>query len=287
MSITLPSGLVRLASLAGLLALTTACGTLTVAEEKSLGAEVQREVRKQFTMMRDHVVVNYVRQLGDDLVRSARPTPFEIRFYVVEDENLNAFAVPGGAIYVHTGLIQAVESADELAGVVAHEIGHVTARHTAQLANRSRGAGFAAQFIGMIVYILTGNPYAANAGDLAATIAATAYTTTFTREYEREADQLAIETLVGSGWDPTGMIRMFETLKTEAGGRGGGPQFLSSHPATDERIANVRSQIAAASPPAGLRTDDRGKLDIIKRRLELIIGTDTEVDPLGDEDEEP
>ena len=280
------SRVLRISGVFALLIFTAACGALTVDEEKSLGRQVQREVRKEFTLMRDPVVVNYVRGLGAELVRSSRPTPFDVRFYVVEDENINAFAIPGGAIYVHTGLIEAVEHADELAGVVAHEIGHVTARHTAQLARRQRNTGFVAQVVGVLVAILTGNQYAANAGDLAAQIAAQAYVTTYTREYEREADVLAIEALSKSGWNPEGMVRMFETLKAEAGGGGGMPQFLASHPATDERIQVVTEMIRVASIPADARMDDRGKLQIIQRRLELIVGTESDSDPLDQDDED-
>jgi Zn-dependent protease with chaperone function len=89
------------------LGLLCACGTLSVPEEKELGAQEQQRVRRQFQLLRDPVVVEYVRKLGANLVANARPSPFEFRFYVIEDANLNAFAVPGGAVYVHTGLILA------------------------------------------------------------------------------------------------------------------------------------------------------------------------------------
>ena len=98
-----------------------------------------------------------------------------------------------------------------------------------------------------------------------------------------QADQLAVETLVKAGWDPCGMLRMFDTLKAEAGG-GYYPTFLASHPPTDERIANVRAEIAPYTDTGALRTDDNGKLPLIQRRLELIIGTDSDSDPLDDEE---
>jgi predicted Zn-dependent protease len=228
--------------------------------------------------------VNYVRQLGAELVAAARPTPFDVRWYVVEDEELNAFAIPGGSIYVNTGLIAKVQHADELVGVLAHELGHVTARHVAQNVRRQRNTGLIATIFTFVVAILTGNPYLANAGDLVSQIAGIAYLNTFTRDFEREADALGLETLVKSGWNPEGMTRLFETLKKEGGG-GGGPQFLMSHPATDERIQNAKGAIAKLPPGQPGRTDDKGQLKLIQRRLELIIGSESESDPIDDEED--
>ncbi len=261
----------------------SACGTLSVQEEKQMGAQAQSQLRKQLTFVRDPVTVSYVRKLGESLAAAARPSPFEFRFYVVEDETLNAFAIPGGAMYVNTGLIQAVENSAELAGVLAHEMGHVTARHVAQMANRSRNTGFVANIFYMLVAILTGNPYLANAGGLAGSVAGQAYMNTYTRDAEREADALAVETLVHAGWNPEALVTMFETLKKESGGFSG-PQFLSSHPATDERIANVQRDIAKYPGTVKLRLDD-GKLPIIQERLKLIVGTDRE-EPADDEEGE-
>lgn len=265
----------------------TACGTLSVEEEKKLGAQVQAQYRKQLTFVRDPVTVNYVRKLGESLASAARPSPFEFRFYVVENEELNAFAVPGGAMYVNTGLIVAVKNASELAGVLSHEMGHVTARHVAEMANRGRNTGFVANIFAYIVYFLTGNPYLANVGGLGSSVAGQAYMGTYHRDAEREADALAVETMVHAGWNPEGMVTMFETLEAEYGGSGG-PQFLSSHPATAERIENVQRDIAKYPGSDKLRTDD-GKLPIIQERLKLIIGTDREApaeDDEGDEDDE-
>jgi len=261
----------------------SACGTLSVQEEKQMGAQAQAQLRKQLTFVRDPVTVNYVRKFGESLAKAARPSPFEFRFYVVEDETLNAFAIPGGAMYVNTGLILAVENSAELAGVLAHEMGHVTARHVAQMANRSRNTGFVANIFYFLIAILTGNPYLANAGGLAGSVAGSAYMNTYTRDAEREADALAVETMVHAGWNPEGMVTMFETLKKESGGFNG-PQFLSSHPATDERIENVQRDIAKYPGSTKLKYDD-AKLPIIQERLKLIIGTDRE-QPADDEESE-
>jgi len=115
----------------------TACGTLSVEDEKKLGAQYQAELRKQMIFVRDPVTVNYVRQFGEQLSGSARPSPFEFRFYVIEDEEINAFAIPGGAVYVNTGLLTKVHNGAELAAVLSHEMGHVTARHMASSSTSS------------------------------------------------------------------------------------------------------------------------------------------------------
>lgn len=257
------------------------CGTLTVQEEKEMGAQAQAQLRRQLTFVRDEVTVNYVRKFGETLAAAARPSPFEFRFYVVEDESINAFAIPGGAMYVNTGLLLAVSNAAELASVLSHEMGHVTARHVAKMANRGRNTGFVANIFYILVAILTGNPYLANAGGLAGQVAGSAYMNTYTRDAEREADSLAVETMVHAGWNPEGMVTMFETLKRESGGYSG-PQFLSSHPATDERIENVRKDILKYPGSDKLKLTDN-KLPIIQERLKLIIGVDRNEKPKDEE----
>jgi predicted Zn-dependent protease len=177
-------------------------------------------------------------------------------------------------MYVNTGLLTTVHNGAELAAVMAHEMGHVTARHMAKRVNKQRGTGFVVNIFYLAVAILTGNPYLANAGGVAGSMAGQAFLSTFSRDDEREADALGFETMTNAGWNPNGMVTMFETLKKEAGG-GGGPQFLASHPATDERIQNARKMVAAYPDADKLRLIDP-KLPIIQERLKLIVGTDRE-----------
>ena len=274
----------RAVALALLASALTACGTLSVEDEKKLGAQYQAELRKQMIFVRDPVTVNYVRQFGEQLSGSARPSPFEFRFYVIEDEEINAFAIPGGAVYVNTGLLTKVHNGAELAAVLSHEMGHVTARHMAKRVNKARGTGFVVNIFYLAVAILTGNPYIANAGGMVGSVAGEAFMSTFSRDDEREADALGFETMTAAGWDPNGMVTMFETLKLEGGHKGGMPQFLASHPATEERIQNARALVAAYPDADKLRTVDP-KLPIIQERLKLIIGTDREKSDESDGEE--
>lgn len=262
-------------ALAALACALTACGTLSVEDEKKIGAQYQAELRKQLIFVRDPVTVNFVRQFGEQLAGSARPSPFEFRFYVVEDETINAFAIPGGAMYVNTGLLTKVRNGAELAAVMAHEMGHVTARHMAKRVNKQRGTGFVVNVFYLAVAILTGNPYLANAGGIAGQVAGQAFLSTFSRDDEREADTLGFETMTAAGWNPNGMVTMFETLKKEGASSGAMPQFLATHPATDERIQNARSMVEKFADADTLRLVDP-KLPIIQERLKLIVGTDRE-----------
>jgi beta-barrel assembly-enhancing protease len=263
-------------------------GPLTVAQEKQLGESEQQQVRRAFTLMRDRVVVTYVRKLGAELAKSSPPSPYDLRFYVIEDESLNAFAIPGGSIYVNTGLILKANNVAEIAGVLAHEIGHVTERHIARSYEERVQTNFFARLIGFVIGLATGNPYARNVGDLAVGLGATAYMGTFSRDYEREADKVAVGTMIRADYDPNALAAFFETLVKESP-KSGLPQFLSTHPATQERIDSVRKMIAEQPKLGDQRTED-DKLAAIKKRIQLIQGMgddqDDEADDESDDDAE-
>jgi beta-barrel assembly-enhancing protease len=274
----------RPVALVALAAYSSACGTLSVAEEKRIGAAQQRQIRQSFGLLRDRVVVDYVRKLGDELAKASQTTPFELRFYVVEDESLNAFATFGGAIYINTGIISVSNDVSELAGVIAHEIGHVTARHLAKNAKRQQNTGILAQIAAFAIAIVSGSSLLARGGQMLTEMSAVAYLNTFSREFESEADALAIETLIKAGYDPEGMVRLFRTFQAEAGG-GGGIRFLQDHPTNEERIDAVQAAIVAAGSPEG-KSEDRGRLEIIQERIKLVAGTDTDVVDEEEDEEE-
>lgn len=257
--------------LAGLLVFACACatGALTVDEERQLGSEVEQQARQKFRFVRDEVVVGYVEGLGEDLLRVMGPQPFEYDFYVVEDDELNAFAVPGGHVYVHTGLILKARNVGELIGVMGHEVGHVYHRHVAENYNRQRNTGIARQ-LGVLATGMLAGGAAAQAASLLTGVGAMAYLNTFSRDHEREADSFAVEVLPRAGYDPDGLPSFFATMLQQYGD--GGVAFLSSHPATTERIENTRALIRAEKLPPGLRQDDDGKLEIVQHRIRLLTG---------------
>ncbi len=268
------SGIRRASSApAALLALPLAlgCGTLSVQEEQALGRQMSGEIRRGLVLLPDRVVERYIREIGENVLAAAGPQPFEYRFYVVEDRDINAFAAPAGHIYIHTQTILAAENVSELAGVIAHEIGHVARRHIAQNYNRQRNMGIGYQAAVLAASIFGGGA-AATAAQLGGGLAAAAYLNSFGREAELEADAFAVETMPRAGYDPNGLVTFFETLRNEAGDRPA--DFLSSHPATADR-AQAAEELIAAQPPAapGLKIHDNGRLEIIQHRIELLMGS--------------
>lgn len=257
-----------LASLALALAL-PACGPISIPEEQQLGRQMSRELRTQLVFVRDQVVIDYIEDFGREILISAGRQPFQYTFYVVDDEELNAFAAPAGHIYVHTGTILAARNASELAGVIAHEIGHVAHRHVAHNYNRQRNTGILYK-TGVLAAWLFGGGLGASAAQLGGGLAATAYLNTFGREAEMEADAFAVAAMPGADWDPNGLVTFFKTLQAEGGPHI--PAFLASHPATEERITTTSERIAELTPDGSLRVDDGGKLEIIQRRIEILTG---------------
>jgi predicted Zn-dependent protease len=246
-----------------------ACGPISIRDEQQLGQQMTRELSAQVILVRDEVVVDYVQDMGREIVAAAGPQPFVYRFYVVEDAEINAFAAPAGHIYVNTGTILAARNASELVGVIAHEVGHVSERHIAKNYNRQRNTGIGYRAL-VVAAWLFGGGVGANAAQLGGALAATTYLNQFGRDAERQADAFAVRTMPSAGWDPKGLVTFFQTLRAKGGPSA--PSFLSSHPATEERIQATQAQIAQLPPHASLREDDGGKLPIIQRRIEILTG---------------
>lgn len=247
------------------------CGTLSLEKEQQLGAEYARELRQQLDFVREEVVVSYVEQIGRDLVKAAGPQPFQYHFYVVEDPTLNAFAVPAGYIYVNTGTILAAANASELAGVMAHEVGHAALRHLANNYNKQQGAGVLYKLgaLGAAIFLPGAGAAAAQLGGQLAVIGVL---NSFSRDDEAAADNFAVEVMPKAGWNPQGLVTFFQTLKDETAANGRPPEFLSSHPTTESRIEATQARIRAAKLPEGLKEGDAGKLEIIQRRIRLLTG---------------
>ena len=253
------------------LALTLAgCGTLSVQDEQQLGAEMARDARRQLDFVREEVVVHYVEQMGQALVKASGPQPFHFHFYVVEEREINAFAAPAGYVYVNTGTILAAANASELAGVIAHEVGHVALRHIAKNYNKQQGAGVLYKLFAIAASIFVPGPVAA-ASQLGGQLAILGVLNSFSREAEAEADAFAVRTMPQAGWNPQGLVTFFQTLSHETKG-GRPPEFLSNHPATESRIEATSKLISEQQLPEGLRESDAGKLQIIQRRIQILTG---------------
>jgi predicted Zn-dependent protease len=246
------------------------CASLTPQEEAGLGAQMHAQLRREADLLEDRVVSRYLEQLGQRIVAASDAEGADYRFYVVVDDRINAFAAPGGYVYVNTGTLLRVRNVGELAGVIAHEIGHVARHHVAENVARQRAAR-TARGIGVVAAAVAAGPAGASAASLLGGLASLAALNSFGREAEREADAFAVEVLPRAGYDPDGLVTFFQTLLRETGGGESG-SFLSDHPATEARIEETRRAIAAAGPGPGPRRDDGGRLEIIQRRVQLLTG---------------
>ena len=250
-----------------------ACGPITLSQEQRLGYDFEHAMRRELVFVHDRVVSEYVHDMGNEFVRAAGPQPFDYHFYVVSDDEINAFAGPAGHIYIHTETILKARNASELAGVIAHEVGHVALRHVADNYNRHRNTKIGQDILVAGTSILAGGAVGSVA-EFGTGLAAMAYLNSFGREAEMEADAFAVEVLTEAGYDPNGLITFFQTLTHEVEGKDQVPGFLSSHPATSDRIESTSAAIEALPSTAGLRVNDGGKLEIIQRRIQLLTNRD-------------
>jgi len=224
-------------------------GLMSQEQELSVGKQEHPKILKQFGGAYDHATITrYVNDLGQRLAKVSELPDLKWTFTVLDDPIINAFALPGGYIYISRGLIALAENEAELAAVLGHEIGHVTARHTAQRYSKSVLTGVGASILGIVV----GSPV----GDLA-NIAGQAYLASYSRDHEMEADMLGIRYMTKLGYDPKASASFFKKLAqhTELQARMKGEQeqpshysIFASHPDTKKRIA-ASSKIAATYPP--------------------------------------
>jgi len=213
---------------------------LSPAEEQELGRAFMRSIRQQARLIDDPDIDGYIVQLGQRLAANSDTPNYPFRFFVVDDPTVNAFAGPGGYIGVHTGLITTARNESELAGVLAHEIAHVTQRHLLRAYEAAQRMSLPTA-AAMIAAVLLGVAADGEAGIAAATAiqaGSIQYQLNFTRANEKEADRIGIQALDRSGIDPFGMPRFFERLQASTRLYGSGmPEFLSTHPVTTNRIA--------------------------------------------------
>jgi predicted Zn-dependent protease len=240
------------------------CGTLTVYEEEQLGAEIAQQVRGELLFIKDAVVLDYIRSIGEAIVAAAGPQSFEYHFEVVEDDEINAFAAPGGYIYIHSGTILQSRNVSEVASVLAHEVGHVALRHIADNYDRQRNVGTATQ-AGVLAASLFGFGGLANLGG---GLASMALLNSFSRADELEADAFATEVMPKAGYSPRGLSTFLQVVRRESGSAG--LAFFSNHPATEDRIEKSNALLAETPERPGLVVSDRGRLEIIQRRIQLL-----------------
>jgi predicted Zn-dependent protease len=221
---------------------------LPPAVERRLGEQIMGEVRRDPSYLPDPDAAEYINRLGYQLVAVSPSRSLDFVFFVLRDPMMNAFALPGGFIGVHSGLVLAAQNESELAGVMAHEIGHVTQRHIARMIAKQKDSALIS--IGaLLLAILASRSGASGSGDLtqAAILggqaAAIQQQLNFSRDAEREADRVGFQILIDAGFDPRGLEGFFARL--QSGTRiyeGTAPVYLRTHPLTIERIADMQNR---------------------------------------------
>jgi len=220
---------------------------LTEANEDRIGREIMRQIHGDAAYLDDPVLAEYLNALGERLAGASPEPGRHFEFFPVKDASINAFALPGGYVGVHTGLISAARNESELAGVLAHEIAHVTQSHIARIVDAQKSAGLAS-LVGLAIAILAArsSPDASQAAIVTAQAMSVQNQLDFTREHEREADRVGLQTLSSAGFSPQGMGTFFERLQAQ--GRlyeNNAPAYLRTHPLTYERIADIQNRLAA------------------------------------------
>ena len=223
----------------------SAQSVFTPQQERALGNNIMAEIRAYKDFDDDPEVVDYLNSLGNRLVSNSTDRGRTFEFFLMRDNTLNAFALPGAFVGVHTGLLLAAESESELASVLAHEIGHVTQRHIArQIAGQERSGWATLAALALAILVARSNAQAAQAAVVGAQAASIQSQLDYTREYEREADRTGVELLSKAGFDARGAVSFFERLqRNNRVYETNAPQYLRTHPLTSDRIADIQNRV--------------------------------------------
>lgn len=220
-------------------------GSFSALEERRLGEEIMREVRADRTYYDDAEATDYLNALGNRLVSRGAKSRQAFEFFLMQDRQINAFALPGGYIGVNSGLILAAQSESEVASVIAHEVAHVTQRHIARIIDQQKHSTMIS-LAAMAVAVLAARASSDVSGAAVALGQAGAIQNllNFTREHEREADRVGLQILDSAGYDPRAMAAFFERLQRATRVyEGGAPSYLRTHPMTHDRIADIQNRL--------------------------------------------
>ncbi len=234
--------------------------------EISNGKQYSMEIEKSSHLVTDPVIVEYVNRVGQNIVRNSdAKVPFTIK--VLDTDEINAMALPGGFFYVNSGLILACDSEDELAGVMAHEISHVAAHHAAREMTRMNYM----QLGSIPLMIFTQGTWTGYGIYEASQLAVPLTFLQFSRQFESEADFLGVQYMYKAGYDPQGMVSIFEKLDALQKHKPGAiSRAFSDHPATPDRIDNVENEIATILPARPEYMVTTSEFDVVKARLARI-----------------
>lgn len=263
----------RIALTVGVTLLVAGCasaGAVSTQQEVQLGAQEAQQVDAQLPMLNDAQIDQYVNTLGNEIASRTARSDLQWHFAVVNTSDVNAFALPGGYIYVNRGVLERAANASELAGVLGHEIEHVVRRHSvkqmAQMQNANIGVA-----LGCVLARVCDSP----AAQAAINVAGGAYFAKNSRADEVQADEGGFQNVLRAGLNPTGMLTFFQKLlqeeQSKGGGSGGVSAWFTDHPGTQDRIADIQGMLAKVpqSQLASLTTDTPAYDRIHQRVLAL------------------
>jgi predicted Zn-dependent protease len=227
---------------------------ITIGEEEELSRDIMRIIFKKYEVIEDPYISGYVNKIGQRIVAALPEQPFRFHFYVINEPVYNAFATPAGHVFIYTGLLAAMDTEEELAGILAHEIAHVTCRHISQKIELAKKVGWAT-LAGMAAGVLMGAAGGAAAAASAVTMgsAATGVATqlAFSRENEMQADQLGLKYLAAAGYSGSGLLKILKKIRSKQWfGKEQVPSYMMTHPAIEDRMAYVASMVEDASAAA-------------------------------------
>jgi predicted Zn-dependent protease len=231
-----------------------ACG-ISQQQEVQMGQEYAQQINAQLPIVQDPELNRYINVLGDSIARLTRRRDLDWHFFIVDAQEVNAFAVPGGFVYVNRGLIERADQMDELAGVLGHEIGHVLRRHTIKQMEKAQGAN-----IGVTLACILTSICNSQIAGAAINIAGGAVFARFSRQDEAEADAEGFDNVVRAAISPVGMVTMFQKLLAERRIRPGAVEsWFITHPLEEDRIQAIQAKInqLPRSTLASLGTDTR------------------------------
>ena len=242
------------------LASVLAISLVSVSQEIEIGKQANAQIRRQVPELRDPATLEYVRSIGRRLVAHAGGPKYPYTFSVADYREINAFALPGGPVWIHRGILHAATNESQLAGVIAHEIAHISERHAADQLTKAMMANWGLGVLGALL----GNDGGATAAKLAAGLLANGIFLKFNRDDEREADRAGLRMLTRAGWDGRGMVELFEILRREQKRDPLGVEtFFSTHPSPQDRISRLEMDVAKRRA----RLRDSPQFQSVKARL--------------------
>ena len=220
---------------------------VTAKQEEDMSREFLKFIFSNAKLIKDPVIVNYVNKIGRKIVNAVPPQPFKYHFYVIENDQYNAFASPAGHIFINSGLLAVMENEEQLAGILAHETAHVVCRHISQRIERAKKMDILtlAGIVAGIFLGLGGSGTSASALTVGTMAANQSVSLAYSRENERQADQIGLKYLLKAGYDGSGMIPVLEKIRSKQWfGSDQIPTYMTTHPGTKDRITYIDTWLA-------------------------------------------